>query len=104
MERLWGRADLQTMLAGVASTAQLRAALTTSLRQHLTNKRRRSIASNLYKRVLAMLRDISHFRPVTGSSLAAERRWTLAENEPNDPSFLPLHHLFHLPSNLTNDD
>src|SRR5438094_456868 len=49
-ERLWGRADLQAMLSFVSSTAQLRSALTTSLRQHLANKRRRSIASNLYKR------------------------------------------------------
>lgn len=104
MERLWGRADLQTMLSGVASTAQLRAALTTSLRQHLTNKRRRSIASNLYKRVLAMLRDISHFRPVTGSSLAAEWRWTLAENELNDPSILAVHDLVQIACELNDDE
>src|ERR1700687_5996084 len=47
-QRLWGRADLQAMLTSAPNTAQLRAALTTSLRQFLTNKRRRTIASNLY--------------------------------------------------------
>src|SRR5580765_7322624 len=47
-ERLWGRADLQAMLTSAPTVAQLRAALTTSLRQFLSNKRRRSIASNLY--------------------------------------------------------
>jgi len=104
MERLWGRADLQAMLAGVASIAQLRAALTTSLRQYLTNKRRRSIVSNLYKRVLATLRDDSHFRSVGGASLAAEQRWTLAENESGDPSMLALHDLVQIACELSDDE
>ena len=104
MERLWGRADLQAMLSGAASIAQLRAALTTSLRQHLTNKRRRSIVSNLYKRVLVMLRDDSHFRAAPGSSLDAERRWTLAEDESTDPSILAVHDLVQIASELSDDE
>src|SRR5687768_13848751 len=68
-ERLWGRGDLQAMLSSAATQQHLRASLTTSLRQHLVNKRRRSIASNLYKRVRAMLRDDPGFRSAGSASM-----------------------------------
>jgi hypothetical protein len=104
-ERLWGRADLQAMLSSAGSLAQLRSALTTSLRQHVTNKRRRSIASNLYKRVLALLRNDSSFRSVGGPSLVeGEQRWTLAENESTNPSALALGDLVHIACELTDDE
>jgi hypothetical protein len=77
-ERLWRRADLQNLLSASVTMQHLRAALTTSLRQHLTNKRRRSIAANLFKRVRAMLHNDSEFHHVGSASRAAEERWALA--------------------------
>src|SRR6266446_2258168 len=103
-ERLWGRADLQAMLSSAGSLAQLRSALTTSLRQHLTNKRRRSIASNLYKRVLAVLRDDSRFRPVGGVSHASEQRWVLAGKDEIKQSMLELRDLVQIACELSDDE
>jgi hypothetical protein len=103
-ERLWGRADLQALLLSAPSVGQLRAALTTSLRQYITNKRRRSIASNLYKRVRTMLRDSSRFRAGGDSSLGSEQRWTLANNEHPAPSELPLRELVDKATELTDDE
>jgi hypothetical protein len=103
-ERLWGRADLQAMLSSAGSLAQLRSALTTSLRQHLTNKRRRSIASNLYKRVLAVLRDDSRFRSVGGVSLESEQRWALAENDETKHSMLELRDLVQIACELSDNE
>lgn len=80
LERLFGRADLQSMLSSAPNTAQLRAALTTSLRQFLSNKRRRSVASNLYKRIVALMRDDSQFMLVGAMSSIKEQRWGLAGN------------------------
>ncbi|MGI9102550.1 MAG: hypothetical protein ACR2IF_08910 [Terriglobales bacterium] len=88
VERLWGRADLRSMLSSAPTTAQLRAALTTSLRQFLSNKRRRSIASNLYKRVRAQLRG-AQFRSLSPDSLGMEQQqWTLKESSVSTPSIL----------------
>ncbi len=103
-ERLWGRADLQAMLSSAGSLAQLRSALTTSLRQHLTNKRRRSIASNLYKRVLAVLRDDSRFRPVGGVSHGSEQRWVLAGKDEIKQSMLELRDLVQIACELSDDE
>src|SRR5437870_836369 len=79
-ERLWGRGDLQNLLSSSATRQHLRAALTTSLRQHLTNKRRRSIAANLFKRVQTMLRKEPTFRRVGSVSTGSEERWALAND------------------------
>jgi hypothetical protein len=103
-ERLWGRGDLQAMLASAPKLSQLRSALTTSLRQYLTNKRRRSIASNLYKRVHALLRDDPHFRSVSAASLGADQRWTLSGNESQIPSMLPLGDLVSIACELSDDE
>ena len=103
-ERLWRRSDLQAMLSSAATVQQLRAALTTSLRQHLTNKRRRSIASNLYKRVRAMLRGNSDFRSVSSPLVEAEERWTLAGHGPSEPSTLSVGELTQIACELSDND
>jgi len=103
LERLWSRADLQAMLSSAATLQQLRSALTTSLRQHLTNKRRRSIASNLYKRVRAMLRDNSLFRSVSSPLVGAEERWTLAGHGSSAPSTLSVDELTQIACGLSDN-
>jgi hypothetical protein len=104
VERLWGRADLQSMLSSAATLKQLRAALTTSLSQHLTNKRRRSIAANLYKRVRSMMLEDGAFRPVGSASLGAGQGWTLPEHASSDPSPLSIRELLRIASDLSDDD
>ena len=103
-ERLWGRADLQAMLSSAATVTQFRAALTTSLRQYLTNKRRRSIASNLYKRVRSMMFEDGAFRPVGSASLGGGQGWTLAVHASSDPSPLSTRELLGIASELSDDD
>lgn len=103
-ERLWSRADLQAILSSAVTLQHLRAALTTSLRQHLTNKRRRSIASNLYKRIRVMLRDNSHFRSVSSPLMGAEERWTLAGQGSSAPSMLSVGELAQIACGLSDND
>lgn len=103
-ERLWGRGDLQAMLSSATTLKQFRAALTTSLRQYLTNRRRRSVASNLYKRVRAMLRDDTAFQPVGPASLGADQRWMLTEHPYAEPSPLSRRELLEVASELSDDD
>jgi hypothetical protein len=103
-ERLWGRSDLQAMLASVTSYGKLRASLTTSLRQHLTNKRRRSIVANLYKRVRVLMRDDPAFQPLGPESLGAEQRWTLSDAPTQQSSILTLRELLRIASALSDDD
>lgn len=77
--RLVGRGDLGKMLRQANSLSQLRAALTTSFGQFLTNRRPRSSAANLYKRTNDMLREKSAvFAKVGSSSRSGAQMWTLA--------------------------
>jgi hypothetical protein len=99
--RLWGRSDLQRMLASAVTPQLLRAALTTSLRQHLTNKRKRSIASNLYKRIRTMLRDDPAFA-VASTAKGGQQRWTLA-GQSASVSVLALHQLVGIACELNDD-
>jgi len=91
------------MLSSARNVGQLRAALTTSLGQYLVNKRRRSIASNLYKRVRSMLRDDPTFRAVTPASLGPGQEWTLTERAATDPSPLAKRDLLRVASELGDD-
>lgn len=100
-ERLWGRADLQVMLFSAPTVQQLRAALTTSLRQHLTNKRRRSIAANLYKRIHRMMREDASFYPV--GPAGPDQRWMLSANGSSAPSLLSTGELARVACELTDD-
>jgi hypothetical protein len=102
MERLWGRADLQNLLSSSSTPQQLRAALTTSLRQHLTNKRRRSIAANLFKRVRTMLRNESAFR--LSGSVGSEERWILANDVAQVSPSTSQSDLLEIANELTDDD
>lgn len=85
-DRLLRRKDLAKLLAGARSERSIRAGLTTSFGQHLTNHRRRSAAANLYKRMQAMLRDDDAFAPAGGAGAAADRPWTLAADPAPAPS------------------
>ena len=102
-ERLWGRGDLANLLSASVTSQHLRAALTTSLRQHLTNKRRRSITANLYKRVRAKLRNDSSFRSLGSSSVGPEERWTLANSASRVPSVCSAEDLAQVACELSDD-
>jgi hypothetical protein len=103
-ERLWGRGDLQKLLSSSATIQHLRAALTTSLRQHLTNRRRRSIAANLFKRIQAMLRTDSAFRRVSSMSTGSEERFALANDGVPSGTSGSRADLLQIASELTDDD
>jgi hypothetical protein len=103
VERLLGRGDLQVILASVAALAQLRVALTTSLRQHLTNGRRRSITANLFKRIQEMLREDSTFRAVTPNIRGGNQRWTLRSAESATASSATGPELLRIASDLSDD-
>lgn len=75
-KRLLGRGDLTVMLRTAHSLPALRAALTTSLRQFLANRRRRSSASNLFKRTQQMLEAEDDFLVVGAAVRPAEQQWT----------------------------
>src|SRR6266487_3528036 len=103
MARLLGRGDLQVILQSVAALAQLRVALTTSLRQHLTNGRRRSITANLFKRVQEMLREDSAFRGVTPNLRGGNQRWALRSDESANTSSATTRELLRIASDLSDD-
>ncbi len=87
-DRLLRRKDLSKLLAGARSEAALRAGLTTSIGQHLTNRRRRSAAANLYKRMQRMLRDDDAFKEALATGAAADRPWTVSAAQATVPSSL----------------
>jgi hypothetical protein len=89
-DRLLSRGDLTVMLETAGSEHSLRAALTNSFSQFLINRRRRTSATNLYKRVAAMLRKDPGFAPVGRSNRAGEQLWSLAGMRVGGPSALPL--------------
>jgi hypothetical protein len=92
------------MLTSAASVGQFRAALTTSLRQHLVNKRRKSIASNLYRRVRAMMQDDhSTFQNTGPSSLGAHQHWTLVGRDVKAPSTLSVGEIAGFACTLSDD-
>ncbi|MGH9890936.1 MAG: hypothetical protein ACREA0_02910 [bacterium] len=92
-KRLIGRGDLSVMLGSASTMGSLRSALTRSLSQLLTNRRRRTSASNLYKRTLALLRRDDVFRPVGPGGRPSEQLWALTEDSVSDPSTLSLEEL-----------
>ena len=103
-DRLLRRKDLSKMLAGARSVAALRAALTTSFGQHLTNRRRRSVATNLYKRMLKMLRDEEPFEPALATRNPADQPWSLTGACAAGPSLLSESDLVRLAFELSDDD
>ncbi len=103
-DRLLRRKDLSKLLAGARSEGALRSGLTTSLGQHLTNHRRRSAATNLFKRVLATLRNDDAFEAVGAAGSAADQPWTLTTNPAQKPSALGENELVQLAFELTDED
>jgi hypothetical protein len=101
--RLVGRGDLAALIASAASIRSLRAALTTSFGQFLTNRRRRTSASNLYKRTLARLRTDQRFRAVASASRSSDELWTLAGG-PEDRSTLDTGVLVRIACELSDTD
>jgi hypothetical protein len=103
-DRLLRRKDLAKLLAGARSEGALRAGLTTSLGQHLTNRRRRSAATNLYKRMQAMLRDDDAFEPLGAVGTASDQPWTVAAAPSTEPSTLTENELVQLAFELSDED
>jgi len=103
LERLLQRGDLAVMLGSARTTAQFRAACTTSLRQFLVNRRRRTIASNLYKRIRDMLSADGTFIAVSTSSNIHDTRWTLADSPITAQSPLARGELLRIANGLTDE-
>jgi hypothetical protein len=76
--RLLGRGDLARMLGTATTIARLRGMLTTSFGQFLVNRRKRTSATNLFQRIVRMLREDPRFEAVGTSRSSATQRWTLA--------------------------
>lgn len=78
--RLLKRGDLSKLLTRATSMPALRGALTRSFKQFLTNRRRRTSATNLYQRTTKMLRaETEHFAKVGQARRSHEQLWTLRE-------------------------
>lgn len=103
-DRLLRRKDLAKLLAGARSEGALRAGLTTSLGQYLTNNRRRSAVTNLYKRMGTMLRDDDAFEPLGAGGTASDRPWTVAAAPSTRPSGLAEDVLVRLAFELSDED
>jgi hypothetical protein len=86
LTRLLERGDLSVMLASAGSTAALRGMLTRSFAQHLINRRRRTSATNLFSRTVALLRGDDAFRAVGRASAAGAQLWAVAGDPTDAPS------------------
>ena len=87
--RLLSRGDLSKMLLRYQSVGALRGALTRSFEQFLTNRRRRTSATNLYQRTTKMLReDSDSFAKLGRADRSHEQLWTLAAGPATEPSRL----------------
>lgn len=103
-DRLIGRRDLSRLLAGAGSIASLRAGLTRSFEQHLTNRRERSSATNLYQRTVKMLRGDADFVAVGNTSKPHEQLWRLASDLRDEPSTASLRSRLQVASRLSDED
>lgn len=103
-ERLFGRRDLTNLLAGARSVASLRAGLTRSLQQYLTNNRERDSATNLYTRTVKLLKDDPDFSRVGSAPKAHEQLWALADQSLSGPSSASLKQRLEAAAVLSDDD
>lgn len=103
-ERLIERRDLTNLLAGASTVASLRAGLTRSFQQHLTNQRQSTSATNLYKRIVTMLRTDPEFEPFPGTTRLHHQLWTLASDPKSEPSRLSLAARLKCAAELSDDD
>ena len=103
-ERLVGRRDLTKLLAGARSVSSLRAGLTRSFEQYLTNGRERSSATNLYTRTVRMLRSEDEFQPVGNAPKSHEQLWTLAADPKPGPSETDLRTRLRVAAELSDEE
>lgn len=86
LTRLLERGDLPLMLASARTAGGLRALLTRSFGQHLTNRRRRTSATNLFTRTVRLLRVDEGFALAAPSAAVGDAGWTLAHQEQSAPA------------------
>ncbi|HTA97975.1 MAG TPA: hypothetical protein VK730_10075 [Solirubrobacteraceae bacterium] len=103
-ERLIARRDLTNLLAGASTIDSLRAGLTRSFQQHLTNQRQSTSATNLYTRTVTMLRSDPDFQALPGSARPHHQLWTLTSDPHSEPSRLTLGDRLKVAAELTDDD
>jgi hypothetical protein len=104
IDRLIGRKDLTKLLAGARSAASLRAGLTRSFEQYLTNGRERSSATNLYQRTVKMLRTDADFQRIGNARKAHEQLWTLASDPQQAPSSTELRTRLQVAAELSDEE
>ena len=103
-ERLLGRRDLTKLLAGARTAASLRAGLTRSFQQYLTNGRQRDSATNLFQRTVKLLRTDSDFEALGASSKPHDQLWTLRESPATGPSAATFKRRLEAAAELSDDD
>jgi len=79
MIRLVERGDIGLLVCAARDLPALQAMLKRSLRQHMINRRRRTSATNLYSRMIKMLRQDPSFICVTPFASDTGQVWTLAD-------------------------
>jgi hypothetical protein len=103
-ERLLGRRDLTKLLAGARSATSLKAGLTRSFQQYLTNGRRRDSATNLFQRTVKLLRTDSDFEALGASSKPHDQLWTLRQGSATRPSTATFKQRLEVAAQLSDDD
>lgn len=104
-ERLIARRDLAQLLAGANSVSSLRAGLTRSFGQFLTNCRERTSATNLFQRIVKMLRaEPERFRAVGSAPKPQEQLWTLAVGSTDEPTTMPFAARLRVAAELSDDE
>lgn len=91
--RLLGRGDLTVMLKSAATVGSLRGMLTRSFGQFLTNRRRRTSATNLFQRTVKALRADSKFSSVGSSRTVGDQLWTLTAGSSSELTTVTLEEL-----------
>jgi hypothetical protein len=86
LTRLLERGDLSLLLASARTLAGLRALLTRSFGQHLTNRRRRTSATNLFTRTVRLLRGDDGFVLAAPSAAVGDEGWALRDREQSAPA------------------
>ena len=81
LTRLLERGDLPLLLASACSLHGLRTLLTRSFGQHLTNRRRRTSATNLFSRTVKLLRADDGFVLASSSAAVGDEGWTLRDQQ-----------------------
>jgi hypothetical protein len=103
-ERLIGRRDLTKLLTGARSLSALRAGLTKSFGQYLTNGRERSSVTNLYQRTVKMLASDQAFARIGAAPKPHEQLWSVTGDSREGPSSTNLRARLGVAAQLTDED